>query len=203
VPADTPYRTVTEYIAAAKAAPGKFKMGGTGAKQEDQILTAAIEEKTGAKFVYVPLRGGGDVAGHLVNKSVDSTVNNPIEAVDSWRAGKLRPLCVFDSKRMAYAEKIVGDQSWSDIPTCKEAGLDLQYLMLRGIFMPADVGQDAVKWYVDLFKKVAKTPEWQAFMREGAFDTSFMTGDEYKKWLTGAMAQHKQLMDHAGFLVGR
>src|SRR6185312_13297191 len=62
VHADTPYKTAMDYIAAAKAEPGKFKMGGTGAKQEDQIITAAIEEKTGAKFTYIPLGGGGVVA---------------------------------------------------------------------------------------------------------------------------------------------
>jgi len=82
VHADTPYKTAAEYLAAVKADPGKFKMGGTGSKQEDQIITAAIEQKTGVKFTYVPLRGGGDVAKNLVDKTVDSTVNNPIEAVE-------------------------------------------------------------------------------------------------------------------------
>jgi tripartite-type tricarboxylate transporter receptor subunit TctC len=102
---------------------------------------------------------------------------------------------------MAYPEKVVGDIAWGDIPTCKEAGLDVQYLMLRGIFMPAGVPRDAVDWYVDLFKKVATTPEWQGFMREGAFDTTFMTGADFKKWLTDAAALHKQLMQQAGFLA--
>ena len=82
------------------AGPGKMKMGGTGAKQEDQIITAAIEQKTGAKFTYIPFKGGGAVATQLVGGHVDSSVNNPIEAVAQWRAGKLRPLCVFDPKRM-------------------------------------------------------------------------------------------------------
>ena len=74
-------------------------MGGTGSKQEDQIITVALEKATGKKFTYVPFKGGGEVAVQLVGKHIDSTVNNPIEAVAQWRAGKLRPLCVFDSKR--------------------------------------------------------------------------------------------------------
>ena len=78
--------------------PAQFKMGGTGSKQEDQIITVAIEKATGAKFTYIPFKGGGEVAVQLVGKHVDSTVNNPIEAVAQWRAGKLRPLCVFDGK---------------------------------------------------------------------------------------------------------
>jgi len=96
VNAETPYKTPKEYLDAVKAGGGKFKMGGTGSKQEDQIITVAIEKQTGAKFTYISYRGGGEVAVQLVGKHVDSTVNNPIEAVAQWRAGSLRPLCVFD-----------------------------------------------------------------------------------------------------------
>ncbi len=89
VNSETPYKTPKEYLDAAKAAGGKFKMGGTGSKQEDQIITVALEKQTGAKFTYISYRGGGEVAVQLVGKHVDSTVNNPIEAVAQWRAGAL------------------------------------------------------------------------------------------------------------------
>ncbi len=62
-------------------------MAGTGSKQEDQIVTVALEKATGKKMTYVPFKGGGDVAVQLVGKHVDSTVNNPIEAVAHWRSG--------------------------------------------------------------------------------------------------------------------
>ena len=103
---ETPYKSVKEYIDAVKKEPGKFKMGGTGSKQEDQIITVAIEKATGTKFTYIPFRGGGEVAVQLVGKHVDSTVNNPIEAVAQWRANSVRPLCVFDGKQLPYADKI-------------------------------------------------------------------------------------------------
>ena len=77
-------------------------MGGTGSKQEDQIITVGLEKATGIKLTYIPFKGGGEVATQLVGKHVDSTVNNPIEAVAHWRAGRLRPLCVFDDQRMPY-----------------------------------------------------------------------------------------------------
>src|SRR5262245_53362882 len=98
VNAKTTYKTPKELIEAVKKADGKMKMGGTGAKQEDQIITAAIEQLTGARFTYIPYKGGGLVATQLVGGHVDATVNNPIEAVAQWRAGSLRPLCVFDQK---------------------------------------------------------------------------------------------------------
>jgi len=202
VNAETPYKTAKDYLAAVKAAgPNKFKMGGTGSKQEDQIITVAIERAAGVKFTYLPFKGGGDVAVQLVGKHIDSSVNNPIEAVAQWRAGKLRPLCVFDDTRMPYKEKVTADMSWGDIPTCKEAGVPTDYVMLRGIFMPAGVSADQIEFYVNLFKKVRETPEWKKFMEDGAFNQSFMTGAEYTKWVEKAESLHRDLMKEAGFLA--
>jgi len=202
VNAKTPYKTPKEYIEAAKkAGPGKMKMGGTGAKQEDQIITAAIEQRTGAKFTYIPFKGGGAVATQLVGGHVDSTVNNPIEAVAQWRGGNLRPLCVFDQKRLPYKNKVTDRMSWADIPVCKEAGLDVDYLMLRGIFMAPGVSKDHVQYYVELFKKVMATPEWQKLMEEGAFNKTALVGKEYADWVAKEEARHVSLMKAAGFIA--
>ncbi len=204
VHADTPYKTSKEYIDAVKrAGPNKFKMTGTGSKQEDQIITVAIEQKTGAKFTYIPFKGGGDVAVQLVGKHTDSTVNNPIEAVAHWRGGKLRPLCVFDQKRMPYPAKVADKMSWQDIPPCKEQGLDVEYLMLRGIFMPGGVSQDQVKYYVELLRKVQEAPEWKRLMEEGAFNVLSLEGKEYTDWVAREEARHVALMREAKFLAAK
>jgi tripartite-type tricarboxylate transporter receptor subunit TctC len=176
-------------------------MGGTGSKQEDQIITVGLENSTGTKFIYVPFKGGGDVAVQLVGGHVDSTVNNPIEAVAQWRAGKLRPLCVFDDTRMPYKEKVTDTMSWGDIPTCKESGVPTDYVMLRGIFMAPEVSAAQTAFYVELLKKVRETPEWKDFMEKGAFNTTSITGAEYRKWLESAETMHRQLMTEAGFLA--
>ncbi len=201
VNAETAYKTPQEYLDAVKKEPGKFKMGGTGSKQEDQIITAAIEQQTGVKFTYLPYSGGGTVATQLAGKHIDSDVNNPIEAVALWRAGKVRPLCVFDEQRMPYPDKITETESWKDLPTCKESGLDVEYTMLRGIMAAPDVPADVVSYYVDLLKKVRETDEWKAFMATGAFNQSFMSGDEFQKWLEKAAQRHQELMEKAGFLA--
>jgi putative tricarboxylic transport membrane protein len=202
VNADTPYKTAAEYIAAVKAAgPNKFKMGGTGSKQEDQIITVGLEKATGTKFIYVPFKGGGEVAVQLVGGHLDSTVNNPIEAVAQWRAGKLRALCVFDDTRMPYKEKVTETMAWGDIPTCKESGVPTDYVMLRGIFMAPGVTPEQVAFYVDLMNKVRATPDWKDFMEKGAFNTTSIGGAEYKAWLEKAEATHKQLMTEAGFMA--
>jgi tripartite-type tricarboxylate transporter receptor subunit TctC len=202
VNAETPYQSPKDYIdAAKKAGPGKFKMAGTGAKQEDQIITVAIEKAGGVKFTYIPFKGGGAVATQLVGKHVDSTVNNPIEAVAHWRSGKLRALCVFDGQRMPYKKKVTETMSWYDIPTCKEAGIPMEYTMLRGIFMPAGVSKDVVDYYIAFFQKVRGTPEWKDFMEKGAFNQTFMAGKEYADWVAKAEVLHRNLMKDAGFLA--
>jgi len=201
VNAETPYKSVADYIGAVKKAPPKqFKMGGTGSRQEDQIITVAIEKSAGVQFTYIPYRGGGEVAVQLVGNHVNSTVNNPNEAVAQWRGGKVRPLCVFDGKPLPYTEIIVDKQSWASIPTCKSQGLNMEYLMLRGIFMPPGATPQQVAFYVELFKKVRETPEWKKLMSDGAFNQSFMTGAEYVNWVANEEKRHRELMTAAGFL---
>ena len=202
VNSETPYKSVEDYIGAVKKAPaGQYKMGGTGSRQEDQIITVAIEQSAGVKFTYIPFRGGGEVAVQLVGNHVNSTVNNPIEAVAQWRGSKVRPLCVFDGKTLPYTEVVVDKQSWSSIPTCKSQGLNMEYLMLRGIFMSPGATPDQVNFYVELFKKVRETPEWRKLMVDGAFNTTFMAGADYVKWVGGEEQRHRELMKAAGFLA--
>jgi putative tricarboxylic transport membrane protein len=193
VNAETPYKTAKEYVEAVKKSPG-MKMGGTGSKQEDQIITVQLEQALGLKFTYVPFKGGGTVCVNLVGKHVDSTVNNPIECVSHWKAGRVRPLAVFDPER-------VPDKDWKEIPTVKEAlGLDIQYNMLRGIFGPPDMPKEAVDWYIGFLKKVYDTPEFQDYLHKGALKGSFTTGAEYVKWVEGAEQLHKELMAKGGLV---
>jgi tripartite-type tricarboxylate transporter receptor subunit TctC len=194
VNAETPYKTAKEYAAAVKEKPGAFKMGGTGSAQEDQIITIQLEQALGLKLTYVPFKGGGEVCVNLVGKHVDSTVNNPIECVSHWKAGRVRPLAVFDSARIPEAD-------WKDVPTGKEAlGVDIEYNMLRGIFGPPDMPKDAVEWYVSFLKKVYDTPEFKEYLSKGALKPAFATGAEYVKWVEGAEQLHRELMTKGGLL---
>ena len=199
---DAPYKTAKAYFDAIRAQPDKtFKMGGTGSKQEDQIITVLLEKAAGKKMTYIPYKGGGDVAVQLVGKHVDSTVNNPIEAESHWRAGQLRALCVMDKEKMPYPAKLTKTQSWQDIPTCASAGVPVDYLMLRGIFMAPGVTAEQTQFYVDLFTKIRTLPEWKDFMEKGAFKQTFMTGAEYVDWLGKNEQMHRTLMKEAGFLA--
>jgi putative tricarboxylic transport membrane protein len=61
--------------------------------------------------------------------------------------------------------------------------------------------QEQVDYYVDLFKKVRETPEWKDFMEKGAFNTTFMSGKEFRDWVSKAADTHRGLMEKAGFMA--
>lgn len=194
-------KTVKEFVAAAKAAAPPFKMGGTGSKHEDQVLTVFLEQKTGAKFSYLPYKSGGEAAAQLVGNHTESNVNNPSENREVWRAGQVHPLCVFDKERIAYTTKVTDTQSWADIPTCKEEGIDLQYLMLRAIFLPGSVTPEQQAFYVELFHKVTQTTEYKGYMERQALKPIFLTGKDMVQFLEEDDALNKSLMTEAGFVT--
>jgi Uncharacterized protein conserved in bacteria len=194
VNAETPYKTATEYFDAVKKEPRKFVMGGTGAKQEDQIVTVLFEQAFGVKFNYVPFKGGGEVAVELVGKHINSTVNNPAEAVSQWKAGRLRPLAVVDHGRINLPE-------WNKIPTMKEAtGKDLSYMMLRGIFMAPGVTKEQQEFYVNVMKKVTETPEWKKYITDNGLKATFLSGPDYVKWLQEKSDLMLSLMEKGGMI---
>lgn len=198
VNAEAPYKTAPELMAAIRQkGPNGFKLGGTGTKQEDQLINVLLETASGTRIQYVPLKGGGDVAKSLAAGEVDMTVNNPIEAEGLWRSGKLRPLCVFDGTPLPYPGKLSNGQSWSDIPTCLSVGIPAQYLMLRGIFMTPQATPDQVAFYVQMLGKVRELPEWRDFMAKGAFRQTAMNGQPYQAWLDRAESYHRVLMREA------
>ncbi len=194
VNADTPYKTAKEYLDAVKKEPGKFNMGGTGTAQEDQIITVQIEQAFGVKFGYVPFKGGGDVAVELVGKHVNSTVNNPAEAVSHWKAKRLRPLATIDSERIHLP-------LWDTIPTMKEAtGVDMSYLMLRGIFGAPGITKEQQEYYVNVMKKVTETPEWQKYVSDMGLKAAYLSGPDYVKWLEEKDKITKELMAKGNLL---
>ena len=194
VNAEAPYKTAKEYFDAVKKEPGKFMMGGTGTAQEDQIITIMMEQAFGLKFTYVPFKGGGDVAVELVGKHVNSTVNNPAEAVSHWKAGRLKPLATIDHARIALPD-------WDKIPTMKEAtGVDMSYLMLRGIFAAPGITKEQQDFYVDCLKKVTETPEWKKYISDMGLKGAFLSGPDYAKWVGEQEVIHKELMTKGGLI---
>jgi tripartite-type tricarboxylate transporter receptor subunit TctC len=196
-----PYKTTQEFIDAAKKASPPFKMGGTGSKREDNVLTVFIEKKTGAHFAYLPYKSGGEAATQLVGNHTASNVNNPSENLEVWRAGQVRALCVFAKERMQYKGKVTDTMSWNDIPTCASQGLDVSYQMLRAMFLPGKVTPEQQAFYVDLFKKVTQTAEYKDYMEKQALKPVWYSGADMIKFLEEDDALNKNLMTEAGFVA--
>ena len=178
------------YVRAVKATGNRWKVGGTGSGQEDSILTAMMEAHFGYEVTYIPFPGGGTVAKNLVGNHIDSTVNNPAEQNEFYRAGNTKPLVQFTAARLP---------AYPDIPTAKELGHDIQYYMQRSINGPPKMSKDAQQWYIDLFATLFNSAEWQKFcVEDGLACEEWLAGDALSRYHQTEIAKHKKLISSVG-----
>lgn len=189
VNADSDIQTLDDYVAAVKAAGGEWKMGGTGTGQEDSLVTAMLENEFDIKVIYVPFKGGGDVAKNLVGGHIDSSVNNPSEALGFYNAGKVRPIAAFTPERISV---------FPDTPTMGELGHDLVYWMQRSFVAPKDMDPAAVAYYTEMFEKLNASEEWQTYTTEKALMADFLTGDELQAYFLDERGKHADLLGKMG-----
>ncbi|MFK7966080.1 MAG: Bug family tripartite tricarboxylate transporter substrate binding protein [Burkholderiaceae bacterium] len=189
VNADSGIKNLEDYVKAVKAADGKWKMGGTGTGQEDSLVTAMLEDTFDLKFTYVPFKGGGTVAKNLVGGHIDSTVNNPSEALAFAKAGKVIPIAAFTEERMG---------ALPDVPTMREQGHDLVYKMQRSFVGPADMPKEAVAYYENMFEQLHKSSEWQKYTTEKALIADFLTGEELQAYFLKERELHAEILTKIG-----
>ncbi|MDF2688829.1 MAG: tricarboxylate transporter [Microvirga sp.] len=202
VNADSPYKDAQSFIEAAKAKPQTLKMGGSQSKDTDQTLTSLIEDATGTKFIYIPFKGGGEAGVQLAGSHIDANTNNPNENIGQWKAGAIKPLCVFSPARLAKGPKVTATMGWSDIPTCKEEGLPIdQFQMPRTVWLPGGAPSEAVAFYANLLKKVSETPEWKEYIERTSQTDRFLAGEELKKFVAEDEAKNKKVFEREGWVV--
>jgi tripartite-type tricarboxylate transporter receptor subunit TctC len=199
---DAPYRTAKDLIDAARAQNGTFRMGGSQARDTDHILTKLIERATGVTFTYVPFRSGGEVAIQLAGKHVDANTNNPAENIAQWRAGRVRPLCVFNPRRLSLPEKVFDGVGWSDIPTSTEAGIGpADFRMPRTVWLPARTTDAQAAFWTQLLARVRETPEWKAWLESGSQGDLWQTGTELASFNQQDEAMNRNHFRDYGWLV--
>ncbi|CAN5130468.1 tripartite tricarboxylate transporter substrate binding protein [soil metagenome] len=202
VKGDAPYADAKAYLDAVKAKPMGFKMGGSQSKDADQTLTSMIQDATGAKMIYVPFQGGSAAAVQLAGGHIDSNVNNPNENIGQWKAGQVKPLCVFSPVRLAKSDPVFDGKGWGDIPTCKEAGLPSEtFQMPRTVWLPAEVPADAVTFYEGVLEKVSQTPEWKEFVTRTAQTGRFMKGKDLVDFVAKDDAANKKVFEAEGWIA--
>jgi putative tricarboxylic transport membrane protein len=187
---ESPWKSVKDVVEAAKQR--SLTVGGTGAKQEDELIFTFFEQQAGLKpFKYVPFKGGGTVAANLVGKQIEASVNNPSEGIPHYPA-KLRPLATFAAQRHDHPQ-------FKDLPTMRELGYDVSYQMMRGIFGPPSMPAEARQYYIDLLRKVFDLMDFQQFLDKNALDANFKSGDDFGRWVAEQHEVHERVMRKAGW----
>src|SRR3954465_4840335 len=172
---ESPYKTIDEFVKAARAKPGSLTVGGTATNTEDHIFTYLFEQAAKIKVKYVPFNSGGEVTAALMGGHIDAGVMNPNEIIAQVDAGKAKNLAVASQKRLADAP---------DLPTFAERGYRFYWEQMRGVVGPAGMAPEAVAWWQDTLQKVTDTPKWKNdYIKKNLLTPTQWTGAEADKYL--------------------
>ena len=181
---ESPYKTIDDFVKAAKAKPGGLTVGGTATLTEDHIFTYLFEKAAGIQVKYVPFNSGGEVTAALMGGHIDAAVENPNEIVAQIESGKAKNLAVAAQKRLKDAP---------DVPTFAERGYKFYWEQMRGVVGPANMAPEAVKWWQDTLKKVVKTDKWQKeYIKRNLLTPTDWTGDQALKYLDSLNAKYEE-----------
>jgi len=173
VKANSPYKTMKDLIDDAKKKPGQIKTGGTYAPGTDALISHMIEKAAGVKFNYIPFKSGGEAMVALLGGNLDMFYPNPGEALAQMEAKKVRILGVASEKRLAGAP---------DIPTLRELGINASFQQVRSIAAPKDLPAEAVRFYEDLFRKLAESTWWkEKYIKENMLTWDYKNSAETMK----------------------
>ncbi len=192
VRAESPFKTIEDFIKAAKERPGQLTVAGTGTNSEDNIFTYLLEKAAGIKVKYVPFQSGGECTTALMGGHVDAGVMNPNEIIAQVEAKKARNLAAAARKRMPDA---------ADIPTFAEKGYEFYWEQMRGVVGPAGMSPEAVKFWQDTMKKVVGSKRWQeGYIKRNLLTPVEWTGEEANKYLDGLRGKYEKALGDLGAL---
>ena len=189
---ESPYKTIDEFVAAARAKPGGLTVGGTGIHNEDHIFAHLFEQAAKIKLKYVPFNSGGEVTAALMGGHIDAGIMNPNEIQAQVEAGKAKNIAVAAKKRMTDAP---------DVPTFAEKGYPFYWEQMRGVAGPAGMSPEAVTWWQDTLKKVIATKKWQDdYIKTNLLTPTAWTGEEANKYLDSITSSYESALGALGGL---
>lgn len=151
---DSPYKTMKDFVEAAKKAPGKLRVSGAQAGGTDHLATALIEKAGGIKLTYVPFDGGSAALAAFLGGNVEATYGTLEEGLAVFQSGKARPLAILSEKRRP-------EDSYKNVPTAKEQGYDVVFGQEWGVAAPPNTDPEILKYWDDKFRKVVASKSWQ------------------------------------------
>ncbi len=186
---DSGITSFEQFLEAAKKAGSGWVMGGTGKNSEDNIITDHLNNAYSLSIKYIPYKGGGAVAKDLAGKQINSTVNNPSEALGFYQAGQVVPLVAFTDERLPM---------FPDVPTLKEKGGDFAYFMQRAVVGAPGMSADALAYYTALFDKVFKSETWQKYKAKQSLMGDFLAGDGLRDYWKVQRDRHEKILKASG-----
>jgi putative tricarboxylic transport membrane protein len=194
VKADSPFKTLAEFIEAAKKNPGQLKQSAGSIGSRDWLVRQLLMKQTGANWAFISFPGGGERIAALLGGHVDMMVIEPQEAGEHIRAGNLRVIAQIAEKRLA---------PFPDVPTIKEAGYDAMVPQVRGIVGPPGMPREAVTYWEDTFAKFVKTPSWRKYLEDNLFVDGFQRSAELNKFIDEYMEVTRGILREGGVKVLR
>jgi putative tricarboxylic transport membrane protein len=177
VPADSPFKTVDDFVKAWKADPSKVTIGGGSSPGgPDHLFPMELAKAVGVdpKSVnFITYDGGGDLLTALLGKKITIGTSSPGELIDQIEAGQLRVLAVSSEKRV---EGI-------DAPTLKESGIDLTFANWRGVLAPPGISTSAKEAMVKALEDMHATQQWKEALVKNGWTDAFVTGAAFEQFL--------------------
>mgnify|MGYP005728653323 FL=1 len=189
VHADTGITTFEQWLDVAREQGSKWVMGGTGSNSEDNIITDFLNTNYGLSMKYIPYKGGGAVAKDVAGKQINSSVNNPSEAIGFWQSGDMVPLVAFTNERLPM---------FPEVPTLREKGGEFSYFMQRSVVGAPGMSEEARAYYTELFTKVYNSEDWQAYKSKKSLMGDLMSGDQLSNYWRDQRDNHEQILRSSG-----
>ena len=189
---DSPFRTVKDLVAAAKAKPKTINIAITFPGGSAHQLIFRLEQLTGAKFNTVSFKSGTDAATAVLGGHVHATAENLGEVMPYVESRKLRLLGVPAMQRPA---------GLPNVPTLKEQGFDVHAGGFRGFVAPAGIPREAVALWEATLAKVHKSPAWKDYMARNMYEDVYMNAEEMTRWLVNQQAEVTRFLTEMGLVV--
>ncbi len=185
VKADSPFKTVKDFVEYAKTNPGKVNVGNSGPASVWHLAAGLLEEKAGIKLNHVPFNGAAPAVTDLVGGHIQAVTVSPAEVQSQVKAGQLKMLAIMSDKR---------DPNFPDVPTFKEAGYDITFATWRGLAVPKNTPENVKKVLADAFKQGYDSPEFQEFAKKASLGLAYASAADFKTFLDKTAADTEAVM---------
>ncbi len=189
VPADSPYKSLKDLIAAAKAKPGAITMSGSGTQTGPHLSSATFNSLAGIKTTYVPFAGTTPAVTAMMGKQVDAAMTFTTAAIQ--QGDKVRMLAVALDKRL---------DSHPDVPTFKELGIDMVTGVYRGVAVPKATPEAKRKELSDLFAKVNQDPAYRKKMIDAGYVITDISYDKVPAFMASQTKSFEAAAREVGIL---